>query len=254
VKKMASTSSQKGPGDKADEALPPEEQPELITPPVIITPHVMNPSREIILIWRTRSLHDHDHVLIEERERRERIVTSLVTIANSKIGGLICDYLLKHGGATIPELEKAIPTTRATASRTLKVLMNNDVVEVHGKVRPPYRARGQSGPRVPIFILKGADHQASIEAQKRYGDLVVSSREATLEVERQQRVRESQQREARALEVQNLTDRVFDALPRPLEKIKLAQVHDTMNLVGVGLTLRKDVKAAVINRIQEVGV
>ena len=40
----------------------------------IITPHVTNPSPEILLISTIRSLHDHDHIIIEERERRERIV------------------------------------------------------------------------------------------------------------------------------------------------------------------------------------
>lgn len=221
----------------------------------IITPHVTNPSPEILLIWRIRSSHDDDHVLVEEREKRERIVTSLVTIANSKIGGLICDHLLEHGGTTIPELVKVIPTTGATASRTLNALVNNGALEEHGYVGPPYRPQGQPGSRVPIFIWKGADPQASIEAQKRYGASVVHKREAAVEVERQQRVRESQQleaqREALALEVKVLADQVFNALPRPLEKTKLMPVFDAMNLVGVDPNLKEDVKDAVLRRIQE---
>ncbi len=120
----------------------------------IITPHVTNPSPEILTISRIRSLHDH--ILNGDRERRERINTSLVTIANSEKGGLICDYLLKHGGTTIPELEEVIPTTRATASRTLRRLINFNVVETRGHVGPPYRPHRKAGPRVPIFILKGA--------------------------------------------------------------------------------------------------
>ncbi len=249
---MASTPDKKVSGNKVDKALPPEET-ELITPPVTITPHVTNPSGEILLIWRTRSLHDHDIIPIEEREKRERIVTSLVTIANSTIGGLICDHLLEYGGATIRELVEVIPTTGATASRTLKALKKYDVVEEHGYVGPPYRDRGQPGPRVPIFIWKGADPQASIEAQKRYGDLMIISREAKLEADRQTRVRESQQldaqREAQVLEIQNLTDQVFDALLRPVDKTKLTPVYDAMNLVGVDPTFREDVRTAVITKI-----
>ena len=34
----------------------------------IITPHVTNPSPEILLIWRIRSLHDHDQILIGDGE------------------------------------------------------------------------------------------------------------------------------------------------------------------------------------------
>lgn len=179
---------------------------------------------------RTRSLHDHDHVPIEEREKNERIVTSLVTIANSKIGGLICDHLLKHGGATIPELEKAIPTTRASASRTLKILMNNDVVEVHGYVRSPYRAQGQSGPRVPIFILKGADPQASINAQKRYGEI-------RLKQDPEKREEQARQREikARALAKQIKKDenlrRVLEVIKPPITQLtSLYEILDSLQI------------------------
>lgn len=208
-----------------------ESEQGIVTSHVMITPHVTNPSREIILIWRTRSLHDHDHIPIEERERRERIVTSLVTIANSKIGGLICDHLLNYGGTTIRELEKVIPTTRASASRTLKILMNNDVIEAHGYVRSPYRAQGHSGPRVPIFILKGADPQASIDAQIRYATLLMKQ-----DPERREKKSRDREENARILNIQRIRD---ENLRRVLERIKppitqlgpLYEILDSLQIV-----------------------
>lgn len=196
----------------------------------IITPLVTNPSPEIILISTIRSLHDHDHILIGEIERRERIVTRLVTTANSPIGGLICDHLLKYGGATIPELENVIPTTKATASRTLKGLMNNDCVEIHGYVGSPYRARGHSGPRVPIFILKGADPQASIDAQRRYGAYQMKQ-------DPEKREKEAREREAEARALDNQMRReenlrgVLEIIKPPIPK--LGPLHEILDQLEI---------------------
>lgn len=174
----------------------------------IITPHVTNPSPEIFLIWRIRSLHDHDHISFVDRDRRERIVTSLVTIANSETGGLICDHLLKHGATTIPELEEVIPTTKATASRTLKRLINFNVVETRGHVGSPYRPRKQAGPRVPIYILKGADPQAAHDAQRRHAELKLIKTTKTTE-----HVKQSQLPEAIALAKTYMNDRGLRTIP-----------------------------------------
>ena len=246
-----------------DESNQVEPEDDKNTGPVTnITPHVTNPSPEIILIWRIRSSHDDDDdVPREERERRKGIITSLVTIANSKVGGLVCDLLLKYGSTTLQEVEYSIPTKRGTASRILKGLWICGVVEKVGYVESPYRLRNTPGPRSVIFSLKGADPQAAIEAQERYGDLVVKARDLTLELERQQREAQNEAQaleaknlvEAQALEIQDLAGQVFDDLPRPFT-MRSTPIYDAMNRVGVDTTLRKDVIAGVLRRIQEVGV
>ena len=175
---------------------------------IIITPHVTNPSPELLLIWRIRSLHDHDHILIQERERRERIITSLVTIANSETGGLICDHLLKHGATTISILEEVIPTTKATASRTLRRLINFNVVETRGHVGPPYRPHRKSGPRVPIYTLKGAAPQASHDAQRRHAELKLIKTSTTPDP-----IRQGQLPEAIALCKTWMNDRGLRTIP-----------------------------------------
>ena len=212
----------------------------------IITPHVTNPSPEIVLISTIRSVHDHDHMIIGDRERRERVVTRLVTIANSTIGGFICDHLLEYGGTTLRELEKVIPTTKATASRTLSSFINFNVVEILGYVGIPYISHKKGGPRVPIYTLKGADPQVSIEAQKRYGDLVKRKSKDELEIE-------THREEARDNQIQDLVGQVFDDLPRPLT-MQSTPIYDAMNRVGIPDDVRKDVKAGVLRRIQKAEV
>lgn len=82
---------------------------------------------------------------------------------------------------------------------------------------------------------------------------MIISREASLEVARQKRIRESQQldaqREAQVLEIQNLTDQVFDALPRPVDTTKISPIYEAMRVVGVDQTLMNDVRTAVITKI-----
>jgi len=246
--------------DKSNQGEPEDDK---NTGPVTnITPHVTNPSPKIILIWRIRSSHDDD-IQEEDRERHEGIITSLVTIANSKVGGTICDILLKHGATTFLEVEYSIPTTRATASRTLNRLHTCGVVNKVGYVRSPYRLRNTPGPHSVIYALKGADPQAAIEAQERYGASVVKARDLTLEIERQQREAQNEAQaleaknlvEVRALEVKNLAVQVLDALPPNHDRFQLTPIYDAMNDLDIDptdLTLRNEIKEAVLRRIQEV--
>jgi len=106
----------------------------------IITPLVTNPSRNLVLIGIivTRDNNNNNNSRID-RERRERIVTSLVTIANSDIGGRICRYLLMKGATTLPELVEIIPTSIQSAARIIKKLVQFDIVEPKGLVERPYR-------------------------------------------------------------------------------------------------------------------
>lgn len=60
------------------------------------------------------------------------------------------------------------------------------------------------------------------------------------------------QYEVREREVMDLAAQVFDKLPRPHDRLQITPIYNTMNLVGVDPTLKEDVKAAVLSRIQEV--
>ncbi len=203
----------------------------MVTPHVIITPHVPNPSREVILIWITRSLHDQDQDKEEEeREKRERIITILVTIANSKVGGLICDHILKYGATTISELEYSIPTTRASASRTLNRLQICGVVEKLGYVRSPYRLIKTPGPRILIYSLTGADPQASIEAQKRYAAIQLRQ-----EPERREKVARDREAESRKIDKKGRREenliRVLEIIKPPITQ--LGPLYDVLNRLEI---------------------
>ena len=241
MKTMASTPSQKDSSDKVDEAL--EGVPELVSKPVTIA------APECILFSLIVTLYSDDIINSINEEIREEIVSNLVTIMNSPRRRRLAQFLIKHGATTAKELIVKFCVSKMVVSRFFDALERCRVIKRVGFVESPYRDSTKRGARPEIIALKSTAPEASIEAQKRYGDLVMSSRELTLELERQQRELERQQREARALEVQTLTDQVFDALPRPLEKDKLTPIYDTMNLVGVDPTLREDVKAAVIRRM-----
>lgn len=112
------------------------------------------------------------------------------------------------------------------------------------------------GNQPKIYMWKWASPKDFHNEQGRYAQFLLEEKEAEREYIRQEQKKAianvEAQSEARALEVQNLTDQVFDAMPRPLEKTKLAPVHVAMNLVGVDPALWDDVRDAVLGRIQEV--
>jgi len=196
---------------------------------VIITPHVTI-SPELHTIITIRSLHSNNNNIIENRGRYGRIVTSLVRIANSPVGGLICSYLLEHGGATIPELEEMIPCTPATASRSLKNLAFLGVVERRGVVEYPYRTQNP-GPKIPVFVLKGADPVVSINAQKRFAALQINQ-----DPERRAIESKEQETKERIVENQIKTDenlkRVLELIQPPLDQMApLYEIMDSLNIL-----------------------
>jgi len=174
----------------------------------IITPLVTNPSRDLVLISMIVSCSNNNNNNRLDRERRERIITRLVTIANSKESGLICAHLLKYGAATLPELVKVIPVTTPTASRTIKYLIQYDIVEPKGFVERPYRKIKQAGPKVRVFILKGADPQAAIDAQRRHAELRLIKTNTTSDP-----IRQSQLPEAINLAKIYMDNRGLDIVP-----------------------------------------
>ncbi len=202
----------------------------MIEPCVIITPHVTNISAELNTIIAIRTLHSNEVIREEDRGRYGRKITSLVRIANNPVGGLICAYLLEHGGATIPELEEMIPCTPATASRTLNKLAFLGVVERRGVVEYPYRAK-KRGLKIPIFVLKGADPIVAIETQRRYAGLKINQDPERRELE----FREKETKE-RIVENQIKTDenlkRVLEIMKPPIGPIlPLYELMDSLDIV-----------------------
>ncbi len=129
---------------------------------------------ELALFSRIVSLYDIDIVQREERERREGIVSTLVTVLKGPVGRRVSKILSDYGCATSLELQYTIPTTRLSAHRIMKRLMSCDVVEISGHVGTPYRPRGSPGPPIPIYGLVGAIPEAVVNAQKRYGEVLKS--------------------------------------------------------------------------------
>jgi len=123
---------------------------------------------------RSVSLHDHHHLLIEERERRERSVSTLVALHKGSVGLNISRFLAERGATTSLELQEIFSTTRNSVLRIMQRLMTCDVVKIPGYVGEPYRPRGSPGSRVPIYGLTGVLPQHVIDAQKRYGEVLLS--------------------------------------------------------------------------------
>lgn len=236
---MTSTPPKKGPGGKVDEVL--KGAPELVSKPVTIA------MPECILFSLIVTLYDDTIINSIDEEIREEIVTNLVTIMNSSRGRRFAQFLIKYGATTSKELIDKFCVSKMVVSRFFDALERCRVIKRVGFVEPPYRDR-KRGARPQIIALKSAAPEASIEAQKRYGDLVRQESKDELENEIH---REVQREEARALEVQDLARQVFSKLPRPLD-YQFTPILDVMNELGITGYVRRDVKAAVLRKIQKV--
>lgn len=153
----------------------------------IITPHatdshlkrrrtvstlVTNLSPELELFLRSITPYDVDNVLEMERERREGIVSTLVTVLHGPKGRRISRTFMERGAATILELETLHQTTKMTVRRNLRRLMSCDIVKIIEHIGPPYKPRGTPGPPTPIYGLVGVGFEAVVDAQRRYGEIV----------------------------------------------------------------------------------
>ena len=194
----------------------------------LITPHANNVSATCVLFDELITLRD-DYVnnSKEEEERRERLFTSIVNIYLSPISRQISSYLHKQGAVTQPELIENIPTTGATVSRTLNTLRRCGIVEKRGTVGDPYRVHTDRGAGIPIWSLKNAGPEASIEAQKRYGEIIKKE----IEYIQQEKQIDVERIEAEAASKQRMMEddlrRVLEILKPPIDRMSL--IYDAFN-------------------------
>ena len=103
------------------------------------------------------------------QEKAEEIFASLARIVNSDIGRKVLYHYLRHEAVTAYELAEVILVDESTISRLLHKLRRCGVGDKRGIVDKPYH-KG-TGPKPKVWVLRGADPEASIRAQIRYADL-----------------------------------------------------------------------------------
>jgi len=99
------------------------------------------------------------------------IETEFVSILSSKPGFKIFFTLLQRGATTTKELNRILPTSKRTVSRTLNKLRDMGVVKVPKKVDDRLLRHGNPGPKPYIWAMEDSTEEQVEAAWIRYREL-----------------------------------------------------------------------------------
>lgn len=99
------------------------------------------------------------------------IETEFVSILSTKPGFKIFFTLLQRGATTTRELNRMLPTSKRTVSRTLNKLKDMGIVKVPKKVDDRLLRHGNPGPKPYIWAMEGSTEEQVDAAWIRYREL-----------------------------------------------------------------------------------
>ena len=118
----------------------------------------------------------------------------------------IVSFLLKVRATTRVEIETKLGLETTSISKKLSTLRSLGFIEKKGRIGAPYKTRRARGAGVPIWGILKTDPQDYVNAQRRYGEIILST-------ENTSSVRQCQMPEAIALAKTYMDDRGLRTIP-----------------------------------------
>jgi len=179
-------------GNSAEAPKDPEEanfpEKEKIHEPLNFSRELIKRTANLIVDDRSAFLYLINLInLIKSKENAEletTLIERTLNLMRARSNRSLVSHFFKHPATTRIEIEKTTGLDEVSISQKLKTLKSIGFIEKKGRVGPPYKSRTDRGAGVPLWgIAKGTLFEAKphdyVDAQRRYGNLVLATVDVT---------------------------------------------------------------------------
>lgn len=131
----------------------------------------------------------------------------------------LVSFFFKVRTATRPEIQAKLGLEETSISKKLKTLSSLGFIEKKGRIGAPYKTRRARGAGVPIWGILKADPQDYVDAQRRYGEIILATEDPSP-------IRQCQMTEAIALARTYMVDRSLTRIPDSIILTPMLEAKD----------------------------